>query len=254
MSIFNSFKNEDVKIEEVKESVSTGVSFGPVETDAYDATIKQAYVDYSKGGAMSVNLELMTSTGSLIRNTQWVTSGNAKGNKNYYTDKNGKNHKLPGAVLINDICMLAGDFELGPDTETEERPVMIYDFAQGKQVPQPKHVLVDLIGTKITLAIEKVIEDKKVNDGNGNYVPSGETREINEIVKAFCHDDKVTVTEKKGGLTEASYLTAWVEKNKGKVNDKSTGKTDAQVAAVSASPAQPEVPPAPKSNPGSLFG
>lgn len=254
MSIFSSFKNQDVKIETVKENVGGGVKFGVVDTDIYTATIKQAYVSTYKGGAMAINLELLTDSGNLIRNQQWVTSGTAKGCKNYYVDKNGKNQYLPGYNLINDICVLAADTELS-DVDTEERAVQVYDFKQRKQVSKPHQVIVDLLGQKITLAIQKVIEDKNVNDGNGNYIASGETREINEIAKAFCAEDQVTLTEKKSGLTEASYLNSWKERNKGNVVNKSKGTSVpaapvAPAASIGQSAPAESAPAAPKS----LFG
>lgn len=240
MSIFGSFKNQEVKIEETKDVIGGGNKFGIVDTDIYTVTIKQAYVDYSKGGAMSINLEFHTDSGNVVKSQQWVTSGNAKGNKNYYTDSKGNNHFLPGYVTVDDICKLAAEAPLS-SMDTEEKMVQVYDFEQGKQVAKPFQVLVDLIGTKVDLAIEKQIVDKNVNDGTGNYVPSGETREQNEVVKAFCADDKVTVTEKKAGLTEANFYDKWVAKNKGEVINKAKGvpaQADSTANALSPSKAK----------------
>lgn len=237
MSIFNSFKNNEVKVEEAKDVVGGGVSFGILETGAYNCKIKQAYVDYSKGGAMSINFEFQSDTGNIFRSQQWVTSGNSKGNKNYYTDSKGNNQYLPGYTLVNDICALAAGTYLA-DMDTDERMVKIYDFAQGKQVDVAKQVITDLLGKDILLTVEKQIVDKNVKNDAGDYVPSGETREVNEVVKAFCPDDEVTVTEKKAGLTEASFLTKWVEKNEGQTKDKSKGASATGAAVVN--PAQPK--------------
>ena len=246
MGLFDSIKNADVKVEEAKDTLGGG-GRGPLDTDAYGVTIKMAYIDYSKGGAMSVNFDFETEDGRKLRDQQWVTSGDAKGNKNYYVDRNGKNQFLPGYTLVNDICMLTLEVPL-EETDPEEKVISIYDFAQGKEVPTPKMVITELLGQKVTLAVEKQIVDKNVKDASGNYVPSGETREQNEVVKAFHEEYGVTVGEAKMGLKEADFLNRWVEKNKGNVRNKAKGAAD---GATAGAPKAPASTPAPAK---SLFG
>ncbi|AGH57065.1 hypothetical protein VPMG_00088 [Vibrio phage VBP32] len=222
MGLFDKMKNTDVKVEEAKDVLGGS---GPLDTDVYNCKIKLAYVDYSKGGAMSVNFDLETDTGRKLRSQQWVTSGDAKGNKNYYVDRNGKNQHLPGYVLVNDIAVLTTDTRL-EDLEPEEKVISLYDFQAGKEVPQQKNVLTELIGQDITLAVEKQIVDKNVQDASGAYVPSGETREINEVVKAFHAEYGVTVGEAKMGLKEADFRDRWADKNRGNVRNKAKGAAD----------------------------
>lgn len=249
MSIFDSFKNNDVKIETVKDTVGGGLSFGVVETGIYPAKIKQAYLDESSGGAHNVNFEFETDSGNLIRSKVYFTSGKAKGLKNYYVDKKtGKNRPLPGYTLLSDIMALVAEIDV-KDTDTDTKQVMIYNFEQSKQMPESREVITALLNQRIILAVEKIVEDKKVNDGNGNYIASGETREINEVVKVFCAEDEVTFTEKKAGLTEATFMTAWETKNAGKTVNNST----AQPAAPSA-PAQPVASTPTPSATKSIFG
>lgn len=232
MGLFDGMKNTDVKVEEAKDVLGGG---GPLDTDVYDFTIKLAYVDYSKGGAMSVNFDLETAEGRKLRSQQWVTSGDAKGNKNYYVDRNGKNQHLPGYTLVNDIVLLTVDSRL-EDLDPEEKVISLYDFQAGKEVPQKKNILTELLGQKVTLAVEKQVVDKNVQDASGAYVPSGETREVNEVVKAFHSEYGVTVGEAKMGLTEADFRDRWAEKNRGNVRNRSKGAADGAQAGAPAAP------------------
>ena len=243
MGIFDKLKNTEVTVEKAKDTLG-GSGRGPLDTDIYTCTIKMAYVDYSKGGAMSVNFQLETSEGRKFNSQQWVTSGDAKGNKNYYVDKQGKNQFLPGYVLVNDICMLTVEESL-EDLEPEEKVIPVFDFQEMKEVPQEKYVLTDLLGQKIDLAVEKQIVDKNVNDGTGRYVPSGETREQNEVVKAFHTEYQVTLGEAEMGAQEPDFYDRWLEKNKGNVRDKTSGKKEGAksgaptpAAATAAAPAK----------------
>lgn len=246
MSIFAKMKNDTTTVEKATDSLGGG-GFGPWDTDTYLVTIKMAYVDYSKGGAMSVNFDLEDENGKKLRSQQWVTSGDAKGNKHYYEDKrSGKQRPLPGYSLVDDICVLATDTPLF-DQETSSRAVEIYDFTQRKAVPQQREVFDDLIGQKVILAVEKQIVDKNVQQSDGSYAPGGETKEQNEVVKAFHEEYEVTVTEAEAGLREATFKTAWEDKNRGEVRNKAKGV--AAGAPTAGAPAAATKPAA-----GSLFG
>lgn len=244
MGLFDTLKTNE-KIEDAKDVLGGGK--GPFETDVYDFTIKLAYIDYSRGKAMSVNLELETAEGRKMRAQQWVTSGEAKGCKNYYVDRNGKNQYLPGYTLVNDICQLTIDMAL-EDTDPEEKTISLYDFSAGREVPQEKMILTELMGQKITLAVVKQIVDKNVQDASGAYVPSGETREINEVVKAFHPEYGVTVGEAKAGLREPDFRERWAEANRGKTLNKAKGAGD---GASAGAPTPAVATPAPAK---SLFG
>ncbi|APC46045.1 single strand DNA binding protein [Vibrio phage vB_VspP_pVa5] len=246
MGIFDKLKADSVVIEKATDSLGGG-GFGPWDTDTYPVTIKMAYVDYSKGGAMSVNFDLEDDNGKKLRSQQWVTSGDAKGNKHYYEDKrSGKQRPLPGYSLVDDICVLATDTPLF-EQDTESRAVGIYDFTQRKEVPQQREVFDDLIGQRVILAVEKQIVDKNVQQPDGTYAPGGETKEINEVVKAFHEEFEVTVTEAEAGLREATFKTAWEEKNRGEVRNKAKGA--AKGAPTAGAPAAAVKPAG-----GSLFG
>ena len=232
MSIFGNLKTNE-KIEDTKDTLGGG---GVIETGVYGCTIELAYIDYARSKAMSLNLHVKTEEGRQVRQTLWVTSGEAKGCKPYYTDKNGKNHYLPGYVTANDICMLTLEKEIS-ETDPEEKAIMLYDFEAQKEVPQKKMVLTELHGEKIKLAIEKQIVDKNAKQDDGSYAPTGETREQNEVVKAFHNDYEVTLTEAKAGLTEADFMNKWKEKYDGQTRDRSKGAKDGAKAGAPAAAA-----------------
>ncbi len=224
MSIFKKMKAAAAEATIEKTTDNLGASSGPFDSNAYDFLVKKAYIDYSQGGAMSVNLEFeQLGTKKVLRSQQWVTSGDAKGNLNYYVNKNtGKNHYLPGYVIVNDIATIITGQPL-EDQEAEEKGVKVYDFEAKKDVTQEKMVLIDLIGQEIKLGVLKVIEDKKAKDDSGEYAPTGETREVNEIDKVFDVETGRTLQEIKADVEEGEFVNRWVERNKDNVRNKAKG-------------------------------
>ena len=189
--------------------------FSILDSNTYDFTIEMAYIDFSKKtNAMSVNLHLKGANGEQLRNQQWVASGDAKGNKNYYIDKkDGKTkHYLPGFTTINDICLLAVGKELA-EVDMEDKMLKLYDFDAKKEVPVTKKVLTGLLQANITLGIIKETVDKTAINDQGNYVPTGETRDQNDIDKAFRFSDSLTTTEVLAEVTEGTFLAKWMGKN-----------------------------------------
>ena len=77
------------------------------ESGVYDATVKMVYLNQSASGAVSFNAVLTNSSGRELRETMWIKSGDAKGNKTYYTDKDGKDRPLPGYAVANSMCVAA---------------------------------------------------------------------------------------------------------------------------------------------------
>lgn len=218
MSIFANLKTKEGVAEETDRIGGSRV----LESDVYDFTVDMAYIAFSQGGAMSLNLTLKGSNGENLKEAIWVASGDAKGNKNTFTDKQGKEQYLPGFNMGNAISLLTVGKEIG-DLDPEEKTINIYNFEAKKEVPTKVPVLVEMLGEKITLGVLKVISDKNIKDDSGKYVPSGETREGNEIAKAFHGDTQMTVAEIRAESSEATFVNTWREKNKGNTRDKSTG-------------------------------
>jgi hypothetical protein len=238
MGLFDNIKNQDVEIKEAKDVL--GGSRGPLDTDLYDFIIKMAYIDYAKSGAMSVVLQMETEEGQRLNVTEWVTSGDAKGNKNYYVDRKGDNQFLPGYININDICLVTNECNL-EDMDAEEKVINVWDFTQRAEVPTQKHVLVDLLNQKVTLGVFNELVDKTAhNDATGEYEPTGETRNQNVINKVFHPEYGITVGEARMGAKEPDFRDRWVEKNKGQVFDRTKkDKGNAPKAGAPAAAAKP---------------
>lgn len=236
--------------DEIKgEQDRVGGGFQPLDTAIYKSTVTMAYLQKSSGGALGLNLVLTTDAGREVRQTLWMTSGDAKGNKNFFVDKNGDKQYLPGFNLANSLCQLTVGKEIAA-METESKVVQLYSPEAKAEVPTKVDMLMDLLGQEVYAAVLKQIEDKNAKGDDGKYYPTGETRETNEIDKFFCardSHDKMTVMEITGGATEAVFYNTWDQKFTGTVRDKSKGvagnagapKAGAPMAAAAASVAKP---------------
>lgn len=60
-----------------------------------------------------------------VKSQLWMTSGTAKGCKNYYEDRNGTKQYLPGFLIANSIALLTVVAELS-QLETETKVVNVY--------------------------------------------------------------------------------------------------------------------------------
>lgn len=248
MSLFKNLTNQG--LEETQDRLGGG---GAVESDIYTGKIKLAYAGASARGAQFVGLVVALAGGKEYRETVYIT--NAKG-ENFFLNKqdNSKKVPLPGFTIIDDICLCTTGAPLA-DQDTEEKTIKVYDFDAKAEVPKAAQVLVGLLDQEVSLAIQKVLEDKTKNDGNGNYVPTGETREVNTIVKVFNTAEKMTTVEARNGQ-DATFWDAWLEKNKGKVYDKTSKDAAAQggnTGAPRAAGAAPQAAGAPAAK-KSLFG
>jgi hypothetical protein len=181
------------------------------KTGLYPCTIDMASMDKSKGGALSLNLHLkVASDQSIIRQTLWVTSGDAKGNKNYYVNQNGKKFLLPGMQLADQIARIAAGCPMS-ECNVESKTVKLWDRDAGAEKPREVPVVTSLLGQPILVGLMKHRENRNVNDGSGNYVPSKEERIYNEIDKVF-HSDGFSVTEKEAEAEEAKFHQQWAAK------------------------------------------
>lgn len=238
-------KKKGVKSEKVEDDYIGGG--GVLDTDIYEAEIKYAYIgSSSKSDAKCLNLSLKVG-GLEISRMIWMTNG--KGEVTYKDKKTGEEKNLPGFNQVNSLCMLLASKEVG-DMEVEEKTLKLYDFESKKEIPQAVECFTELHGEKLNVAIQKQIVDKTEKDENtGDYVPTGETRETNEFIKFFPEGNLVTISEvahyieslggdfddvlNDGDLAKAigqmdddagAYAAKWLDKNRGQVWDKSTGK------------------------------
>lgn len=219
-----------------------------VESALYPLTVAMAYLQKSSGGALGLYLTFKTEDGTEIKNTQWVTGGDAKGNKNTYQDKDGKPQYLPGFLMANSLALLTLGQELST-LETEEKVLNIYNSDAKAEVPTKVQVIMPMLNQEIIAGIIKQTVDKTSKDGAGVYQPTGETREENEVDKFFRAKDKMTTAEIRAQATEPVFYTTWNEKWTGKSRNKAKGVAAGGVAGA------PKAAGAGAAKPGkSLFG
>lgn len=232
-------------IEETNDIQESGDVLGGgnlLPSDVYEMTIKSAYVMPAASGAIGVHLQLEGEGGKSLRNTQYVTSGTAKGGKNYY-ERNGEKRFLPGYELINDLCLLVTNNGLTAlEDQFEEKVVPIYNFDAKAEVPTKVPVIMPLINQKVKAGVLQVIEDKNKRGDDGNYYPTGETRDLNEVNKFFHAETGLTVTEARAGLEQGQFIDSWLEKNKERVVDKSGKSTGGAKAGAPSAPGKPAAP------------
>lgn len=200
------------------------LGFQPLDTDLYRATVKMAYLNKAKSGAMSVAFEFDLGGKSFKKEIYFT---NAKG-ENFFMTKpkdssKPKSVSLPGMTVVNDICIVTtGESLKAQRSSAEKKMVNVYNFDLKKDVPTEVTVLVGLLGKQLALAITKVVENKKEKQGE-EWVPTSEEVTTNEIEKAVFFSDGRTVSEweKKD---EAKWAEGWVKRNRGQVKKKLTWK------------------------------
>lgn len=182
-----------------------------VDNDIYLCKIKHAYFSESEKKALALNVALVTEDGKTIRQQFWMTSNEEKGCKNTY-EKDGKNYYLPGFNMANHLCLLTAGTEIG-ESDVEEKLLTVYNAAAGAEAPTKVECLVDLFGKEVYAAVQRQIVDKTTKENN--YQPTGETKEVNEVVKFFHYETKQTVTEAEAE-SEGVFFETWKKEFAGK--------------------------------------
>lgn len=224
MSLLKKLTTDD-SIQNEKDSIGGG---GVVDSGLYKCTINHAYVTVASSGAIGIVFSFKTEEGKDIRQTVYVTSGTAKGGSNTYTDGKGNKQYLPGFLLAESIALLTTGQSINA-LDTEDKVVPVYNAEAKQEIPTKVPMIMDLLGKEILLGVIRQKVDKTQKDAAGNYVPTGETREENDIEKAFRASDRKTTSEIRAEA-EANFVNTWSEKWTGKVKDK-TSKTGATAGA-----------------------
>jgi len=220
---------------------------GVLDTDIYEAKIKTAYIGKAASSkARNVTL-LLDVNGREVRSQIWVSNRN--GDVTYKDKKTKEAKNLPGFNQVNSLCLLVAGKELGT-MDVEELTVKLYDYEARKELPQSVDCLSELHDETVMIALQRQVVDKTAKDDTtGNYEPTGETREQNEVIKFFDANSLVTISEVsefikglggnfndvvadgdllKGIRTmkeeNGAYAVKWLERNKGQTYDKSSGK------------------------------
>lgn len=222
--------------EKVENEIDSLGGSGPLESGAYPFTVSMAYLQNADSGAVGVVLLLKNENKQELRVTEWVQSGDKKGNSNYYTTKAGDKKYLPGYNSINSLCLLAAGVDIH-EVDTAMKTVNIYDYDLKKDVPTEVEVITSLLGKEIIAGVIKQTVDKTAKNDAGEYVPTGKTRDENEISKFFRATDQLTTAEIRAETTEAAFYATWVDKHTGVTRDRSTGGSPAGAAASGSAPA-----------------
>ena len=200
------------------------------ESGVYDTTIKMVYLNQSASEAVSFNVILENSTGKELKESFWIKSGKAKGNKTYYT-KDGKDYPLPGYSTANSMCVAVTGDSLAKCMDTaEKKTINIYNPELKKEAPTERPVLMGLVNKTVKVAVHQVTEDKTAKNESGQYTPTGASRTVNQC-KFFGNSEGKT-TEEILSDTPAVMFDKWAEKNTGAVIDKTTKKNGNSSAAA----------------------
>lgn len=218
MSLFAAIQNSNVQTKE--EDVLGGSRTVP--SNVYPAGIKLAYLDKSAKGAICVVFDFALMVNGKERNhKETIYISNAAGSFTYKDKKTGEDKPMPGFVTVDSICKAVTGKSITQMT-TEKKLVKIYDYTQKAEVPQEKEVLMDLVRGKLELGIQELTVDKTVKSDTGEYVPTDETRDINELSKVFT-EDGLTLVEKDAGKTETKFKEAWIAQYADKKINKAKG-------------------------------
>lgn len=214
MSLFGNLKTDG--LEESQDRLGGG--FQPLDTDIYDVTIKAFYAGKSGGGAHNISIIGVLPDGKEYRETVYIT--NKKG-ENFFLNKDDKTKKvpLPGFTIIDDICLIVTGKPLA-EQDFEEKTLNLWDFDAKKELPKAVQCATEVHGGKVKLGIWKKLENKNAkNEATGEYEPTAETREVNNIDKVYHPEMLLTVAEARAGKDEPEFHGKWLDKNKGTVRD-----------------------------------
>jgi len=201
------------------------------ESGVYDTTVKMVYLNQTASEAVWFNVILEKNSGNFseLRENFCVRSGKVKGNKTYYT-KDGKDYPLPGYAIANSMCVAVTGESLAKCMESaEKKTVNVWNPELKKEAPTERPVIMSLVGKSVKVAIHQVIEDRTAKNDTGDYVPTGESRTVNQC-KFFGNAEGKTAEEITSNES-ATRFDKWARKNTGTVIDKSTGKKGGNSAA-----------------------
>lgn len=191
------------------------------ESGVFDAIVKMVYLNQSESEAVSFNVILENSDGKELKESFWIKSGKAKGNKTYYT-KDNKDYPLPGYSVANSMCIaITGNSLVKCMATAEKKTVQIYSFEHKKEIPTERPVLMGLLNKSLKVAVHQITENKtKKNVTSGQYEATGQIRTINEC-KFFGNAEGKTAEEIISN-EPATFFDKWAAKNTGTIIDKTT--------------------------------
>lgn len=230
MSI-DAFKEDDDVIEE---EVSESSGYSPLPSGIYRATVEAAYRTLTRNGGQAVNLIFKTDNGDEVKSVLYVTTRADKGGTTHYIDpKTGKKKILGDFKKFKDFTrLLLG--KLPRELDSQKMHVKIYDYDQRKEVPEEVDGMPEFIGKSCVLAIARVVDNKRVQDDDGTYVPTADKRIYNEV-QHYYDAEGFTLVERMAENEEPVSIYRWRDKYEGQDYEKYkpvAGNTSAAPAAA----------------------
>jgi hypothetical protein len=230
----------------VDQEIDSLGGYSPLPSGLYPCKIDQAYLEVSAAGAIALVLDLQIPMGSnkprIHKEKLWIQGGERTGKKNWYENKQGQKKFLPGFNMANNIALLTVGKEL-PTLIEEDKVINKFSYEAKKEVPTKVVMLTELLGQEFLGGILHRVENAKTLDGNEwRDDPSGKTKELNVLDKAFRASDLLTVAEIKDGKTQGAFSPVWEKKWAGETQNAVQPVTKGQQAPSSASAAVTEKP------------
>lgn len=202
---------------------SLGVGKFIFDSNIYNFTVIQAYLEIAKSGAAGLAVKLKDQdSGKELSETFWMTSGTEKGCKTYY-EKDGEKFELAGFAMARHLAMLTVGKDIS-DLVPEDKLIKLYSYEAKGEVPTTVKMYTELLGKEITAGIlKKVVDVNKLNDSTKKYEATGETKEVNEIDKLFRAADQFTVTELRAKAPAPTFIDTWRNQWAGKTKTVAKG-------------------------------
>lgn len=216
MSLFKNMTYQD-DIKDVTDSVGGGYQL--LESGVYDATIKHAYVNKAKSGAIALSVAF--DIDGQIHNEDFYFQ--SKKGVNYYVNKNGDKHYLPSFILADDLSLFTAQIPLA-EQDTQNKVIELYNFEARKKVPTEVAMVMSMLDKPIKIGLLKQISFKQTEQ-NGKWVDTEEIKEKNIVDVIFSPTDGRTVREVRAKKDNAEFINTWQEKWKGVNQDKTKSKT-----------------------------
>ena len=220
-------------VEDVEERDSLGGRL--LESSIQDFRIEVAYLRKSKGGAMGMHVVMENGDSMKLTDTQYITSGDKKGNKPYF-EKDGKKYPMPGLQHFDVLAQLVADKKVS-QLEQKKAQLKLYDSEQQKEVPTEVITFPELRNQRIKVGVLKLVDNKQTQV-NGKWVDTNEKREFNEVSKYFDAETGATNTELKA-KSEPEFIEKWKAKFEGNTIDKFKEVANAPASGASAGNSNP---------------
>lgn len=227
MSLFAKAQSQATQVKvENKDSLGGGFTF---EGGIHPAGVKMMYLDAWASGALFVAIELgVLVDGQEKTYKENITISNGAGEFTYKDKQSGEDKPMPGYATVDNLLKILtgkGFSEQAPEVKS----VKVYNAEAQAEVNEDREVFVEALRQKfhggfILANVDKTKKNDNWQPGMDKklrYLPTGETKLVNELAYLF-DEDKKTIVEIEAGK-EAKFHEGWAEKFAGKTIEKAKG-------------------------------